>query len=164
MNQAGQPGNGNAAPQQDQTAAAVPGEAPFVEGAATQPGARVRSGGGNQQASANPITGDGFREWTDRMRDVEEMVNDPQLRAQAAAIREKMAALRAAYKNDQQAPSWKQVDENVAEPLAALRDAISTELLRRESADARVPIDKEPVPAAYADEVRRYYERLGSGK
>ncbi|HVX85159.1 MAG TPA: hypothetical protein VH253_10125 [Phycisphaerae bacterium] len=165
-NQPGQPGAGNANPQQDQTASAIPTIPPFVESPspATRPGARVRSGGGAQQASADPITGDGFREWTDRMRDVEEMVNDPQLRAQAAAIREKMAALRAQYKNDQQAPSWKEVDENIAQPLAQLRDAISTELLRRDSADARVPIDKEPVPAGYADEVRRYYERLGSGK
>ena len=43
-------------------------------------------------------------------------------------------------------------------------DKIAAELLRRDSADARVPIDREPVPAAYAEEVRRYYERLGSGK
>ncbi|HVS71918.1 MAG TPA: hypothetical protein VHQ47_11740 [Phycisphaerae bacterium] len=163
-NQSGQPGAGNANPQQNQTASAIPAIPPFMESSTTQPGARNRSGGGAQQASADPITGDGFREWTDRMRDVEEMVNDPQLRAQAAAIREKMAALRAQYRTNQQAPSWKEVDENIAQPLAQLRDAISTELLRRDSADARVPIDKEPVPAAYADEVRRYYERLGSGK
>jgi hypothetical protein len=154
---------------QDAQAPAQAGDVPdprFADGRipATQPDERTRTGAGGGLASENPITGEGFREWTDRMRDVEEMVNDPALRAQAAAIRERMAELRAQAKRDEQAPSWKVVDENVAKPLAQLRDAISSELLRRESADARVPIDKEPVPAAYAEEVRQYYERLGSGK
>ena len=30
--------------------------------------------------------------------------------------------------------------------------------------EALVPIDREPVPPQYAEEVRRYYERLGAGK
>jgi hypothetical protein len=98
------------------------------------------------------------------MRDIEEMVNDPRLRADAAAIRERAAALRAEYKRNAQAPSWNTVNESIGQPLAELRDKIAAELLRRDSADARVPIDREPVPAAYAEEVRRYYERLGSGK
>jgi len=45
-----------------------------------------------------------------------------------------------------------------------LRDAVAQELLRRESAEALVPIDREPVPPEYAEKVRRYYERLGSGR
>ena len=38
------------------------------------------------------------------------------------------------------------------------------ELMRRESSEARVPIDREPVPPEYAEQVKRYYERLGSGE
>jgi hypothetical protein len=116
------------------------------------------------QPGEAPITGDGFREWSDRMRDVEEMVNDPKLRAEAAAIRERATALRAEFKRHAQVPNWNTLNESIGQPLAELRDKVAAELLKRDSADARVPIDREPVPAAYAEEVRRYYERLGSGK
>jgi hypothetical protein len=98
------------------------------------------------------------------MRDVEEMVNDPKLRAEAAAIRERATALRAEFKRHAQVPNWNTLNESIGQPLAELRDKVAAELLKRDSADARVPIDREPVPAAYAEEVRRYYERLGSGK
>jgi hypothetical protein len=37
-------------------------------------------------------------------------------------------------------------------------------VLRRESGDNLVPIDREPVPPEYVEQVRRYYERLGSGR
>ena len=35
-----------------------------------------------------PITGDDYRNWADGMRDVEELIEDPELRAEAARIRE----------------------------------------------------------------------------
>ena len=54
--------------------------------------------------------------------------------------------------------------ESIGRPLYDLRDKVTQELLRRGSNEARVPIDREPVPAEYADSVRRYYERLGSGR
>ena len=49
-------------------------------------------------------------------------------------------------------------------PLVELRDKVAEELLRREASEALVPIDREPVPADYVEQVRRYYERLGSGR
>jgi hypothetical protein len=36
-------------------------------------------------------------------------------------------------------------------------------MARRQSNDALVPIDRDPVPARYSDLVRRYYEELGKG-
>ena len=49
-----------------------------------------RQGGLSRYAAENPasapLTGDGFREWSDRLRDVEEMVDDPNLRSQAARM------------------------------------------------------------------------------
>jgi hypothetical protein len=53
---------------------------------------------------------------------------------------------------------------SIGKPLLELRQAVSEELLRRESSEALVPIDREPVPATYAEQVRRYYERLGSSR
>jgi hypothetical protein len=121
------------------------------------------NGGSGGDAAAPLAGGLGFREWSDRMRDVEEMVGDPQLRAEAARIRERATALRAQIKASGQAPDWQTVQTMVVRPLADLRDEISREILRRDNSAAKVPVDREPIPPAYADQVRRYYERLGEG-
>ena len=49
-------------------------------------------------------------------------------------------------------------------PLAELRDRLSEELARRDSKDALVPIDRDPVPPKYTEHVRRYYEELGRSR
>jgi hypothetical protein len=92
------------------------------------------------------------------------MVGDPKLRAEAAAIRERAKAARADFKKNAKAPNWDMIDQTIGRPLAELRDAVAQELARRDSSEALVPIDREPVPPEYADKVRRYYERLGSGR
>jgi hypothetical protein len=92
------------------------------------------------------------------------MVGDPRLRAEAARIRERARAERAEFNRHSKQPNWDVVQQTIGKPLAELRDQVAQELLRRESAEALVPIDREPVPPEYADQVRRYYERLGSGK
>ena len=38
------------------------------------------------------------------------------------------------------------------------------EVRKRDTPDALVPIDRDPVPPEFVDGVRRYYERLGSGR
>jgi hypothetical protein len=111
-----------------------------------------------------PITGDNFRDWSDRLRDVEEMVGDPRLRAEAARIRERAKAARADFNRHSIQPNWDMVRETIGRPLVELRDAVAQELLRRDSSEALVPLDREPVSPEYAEQVRRYYERLGSGK
>ena len=52
----------------------------------------------------------------------------------------------------------------VAEPLVELRGRIDEEIRRRESPDSLVPIDRDAAPAEFAEEVRLYYQRLGSGE
>jgi len=37
-------------------------------------------------------------------------------------------------------------------------------LLRQNSRQAVVPLDRDPVPPRYTEKTRRYYEKLGSGK
>ena len=49
-------------------------------------------------------------------------------------------------------------------PLMEVRSRIADELARRESSDALVPIDRDPVPTRYSDLVRRYYEELGKDR
>lgn len=111
-----------------------------------------------------PLTGEEFRNWSDRLRDVEEMVDDPELRAEAARIRDRARSMRAEFKRHSAEPNWELVRVQVAEPLLELRDRVSQELLRRASKQALVPLDRDPVPPGYSEKTRRYYERLGSGQ
>ncbi len=89
-------------------------------------GGRSAGGGlldllGEAQTSSGPLTGDDFRPWADRLRDVEEMLDDPQLRAEAAKIRDRASAMRAEFKRHSQQPNWELVRETISKPLAELR-------------------------------------------
>ena len=111
-----------------------------------------------------PITGEGFRDWSDRLRDVEEMVDNPELQAEAARIRDRARGIRAELKRHSKPPDWDLVRAGVFEPLVELRDRIAEELLRRANKDAIMPLDRDPVPPKYSEKIRRYYERLGTGQ
>ncbi len=125
-------------------------------------GARQSEGGANHEFA--PISGEDFLNWSDRLRDVEEMVDDPELRAEAARIRDEARAIRAEMKRHSKEPNWNLVRVNIAQPLVELSNRVSDELLRRTSKQAMVPLDRDPVPPKYSEKTRRYYERLGSGK
>jgi len=112
----------------------------------------------------SPITGEDFRDWSDRLRDVEEMVADPELRAEAARIRERARAIRADLKRHSEMPQWDLVRAQVSEPLVELESRVADEVLRRTSKKSLVPLDRDPVPPRFSERTRRYYERLGSGK
>ncbi|MEX2177047.1 MAG: hypothetical protein WD872_21975 [Pirellulaceae bacterium] len=111
-----------------------------------------------------PLTGEEFRDWSDRLRDVEEMVEDTDLRAEAARIRERAREVRSAFKRHSELPQWDLVRDQIAQPLVELQDRVSEALLRRTSQQAVVPLDRDPVPPQYSEKTRKYYERLGSGK
>jgi hypothetical protein len=119
--------------------------------------------GGDDRLVA-PIAGEDYVEWSDRLRDVEEMIADPELRAEAARIRDRAKEIRKDVKRHSAPPNWDLVRATIANPLAELQRRVSEELLRRSSQDALVPIDRDPVPAQYEEQVRRYYERLGAGR
>jgi hypothetical protein len=126
-----------------------------------------RDGGGIFQSLADslgggPITGDQFRQWADRMRDVEEILDDPDLRAEAARIRDRAREFRFDFKRHSQQPQWSLVRELVAEPLEELQRQVGQELLRRSAQrNSLVPVDRDPVPEEFAEQVRQYYEQLG---
>jgi hypothetical protein len=118
------------------------------------------SGGGGED-QAGPLTGERFVEWSDRLRNVEEMLDDPALRTEVARVRELAKGVRSEFKRHSVPPNWDMVQTKISAPLAELRDRVTEELARRESKDNLVPIDRDPVPSKYADRVRRYYEELG---
>ncbi|HEY2951884.1 MAG TPA: hypothetical protein VGK40_04830 [Verrucomicrobiae bacterium] len=122
--------------------------------------------GGGQQAGASspdgPITGEDYKDWEDRLREVEELVDLPQIRTEVARIRERARAMRVEFKRHGKAPQWELVQSQVAGPLAEVRHRVGEELAKRLSNDALVPIDRDPVPNKFSDLVRRYYEKLGT--
>ena len=107
------------------------------------------------------MTGDGFVDWSDRLRDVEEMLDAPELRTEVARIRDRARAVRLEYRRHGEKPDWAVVKLQIAGPLVEVRSRVAEELARRESNDALVPIDRDPVPARFSELVRRYYEQLG---
>jgi hypothetical protein len=96
---------------------------------------------------------------------VEELVRDPELRAEAARIREAAREIRIEYKRHSKDPEWPIVRRLIAEPLDQLRERISEELIRKSAKQNEiVPIDRDPVPNQFQNRLDRYYERLGSGR
>jgi hypothetical protein len=110
------------------------------------------------------ITGDDFGPWSERLRDVEELIDVPDLRNDVAAARERVRLMRQEFKRDSKKPDWAVVQLQVIKPLVEVRDRIAEELARRQSTDSLVPIDRDPVPNRYSELVRRYYEELGKDK
>ncbi len=120
---------------------------------------------GQQSAASSPITGDGFRAWSDSLREVEEMVDDPKLRSEASQIRDRAREMRIDLKRNAKEPEWELVEELIATPLRELKQNVSEELMRRSAEkNAAVPLDRDPVPRQFQSAVERYYERIGSGQ
>jgi len=116
---------------------------------------------GNGGPGSGPITGEDFATWADRVRDVESMVDMPDLQNNLANAREQARRLRTEFKRDLKKPDWTVVDLKIVKPLVEVRNQITEELARRGSREALVPIDRDPVPTRYSELVRRYYEQLG---
>lgn len=111
-----------------------------------------------------PITGEDFRDWSDRLRDVEEMVDDPQIRAEAARIRERARSMKAEARRHSKDPNYKLWRVDVAEPLLELRNRVNEELVRKTSKRSLTPVDRDPTPPGFSEKTRRYYEQLGKGE
>ena len=111
-----------------------------------------------------PLTGDEFDRWTERLRDVEELVDTPEWRNALATARERARQVRRDWRVDMKKPDWAVVDLQIVKPLVEVRNRLAEELSRRESKDSLAPIDRDPVPTRYSETVRRYYEELGKDK
>ncbi len=172
-NQPGQQGQGGNQPGQQGQRGNQPGQLRGQQGRQTR-GVQRGGGGGNgvdrlldgfnNTRPGNPIMGEGFREWSDRMRDVEELLDNPELRAETARIRDRVRGAREEFKRHSKVPDWTKLQEMVADPIRELRDRVAEEVRKRESPDSLVPIDRDPVPPRFTEGVRKYYERLGGGR
>ena len=134
-------------------------------------GALMEHGGGNANQAGGGYAGGGggvpvqdLGDWLNRLDRVEALLERPQLRAGVARVQQAAEQLRGDMKRNASKPSPEQIQQTLLAPLTELRDAISSELARREGRENDAPIDRDPVPRKYEASVRRYYEALGGGK
>jgi hypothetical protein len=121
---------------------------------------RSREGGVNPQSA--PLTGEDYVQWTDRLRDIEELIEDPELKAQATRVREAAREFRMEYKRHSKEPQWDLVKKMISNPLQELQRRVREELVRKTAKQNElVPLDRDPVPEKYRSELDRYFERLG---
>jgi hypothetical protein len=116
------------------------------------------------RANVGPLTGGDFNRWAERVRDVEELVDTPEMRKAVAAALERARMLRLDFRRDQKKPDWAVVQMEILKPLVEVRNRVAEELARRDNKDSLAPIDRDPVPTRFAESVRRYYEELGKDK
>ncbi len=134
---------------------------------AFNPGADAGGGFGGWEGgrvNAGPLTGEDFARWAERLRDVEDLVETPEMRNALAAARERARTLRRDFRQDQKKPDWTVVQMEIVKPLVEVRNRVAEELARRDSKQTLTPIDRDPVPTRFAEPVRRYYEELGKDK
>ena len=158
--QGGQGGRGDRRQQANQR-----GQRQALDLSSLDPSLANEGGSADRRGSrGGPITGEQFAEWSDRLRDVEEMVDLPDLRNEVSMARERARLMRQEFKAERKKPDWAKVELQVVKPLVEVRQKLQEELARREVKDSLVPIDRDPVPARYSELVRRYYENLGKEK
>ena len=88
------------------------------------------------------------------------MLTEPELRNEAATVRDRARMLRSDFERHSKEPQWDLVQEKITRPLIELQKLISDKLAQLQGDDL-VPIDRDPVPERYADRVRSYFEELG---
>jgi hypothetical protein len=119
-------------------------------------------GGGT--GGGGPLLSASYGAWNDNLRDVEQMIDDPALRNQVAAARDRARLMRLEYRRHGVKPDWTTVQLQVVKPLIEARNRLADELARRDSHDALAPVDRDPPPAQFSELVERYFENLGKGR
>jgi len=150
--------NGGQRQQGAQAGGAQGGEDRLRQFAEQLGGAEGRGGTGG------PITGNNFVDWSDRLRDVERVLDPADLRNQLATVRERVGAFRGEYRERGRAPDEEVVRKQILAPLTQVRVWLQEELVRQQNSQSLVPLDRDPVPEHYSELVRKYYEKLGSAQ
>ena len=117
-----------------------------------------------ERPDSGVFTGSGYEQWSDRLRNVEELLNNPELRNEAAKVQDRARALRIELKRSNEAPQVSYLNTRITQPLMELRDRVVEELSKKDAGKNLAPVDRDPVPAEFRDLVKRYYQELGAGK
>ncbi len=114
-----------------------------------------------ENSTRGPLAGGDYRDWSDRLRDVEEMLTERDLREDVARVRDRARAVRTEFTRHGREPQWDLVQQQIMRPLMELQERLRDKLAQLQSDEALVPIDRDPVPDRFADVVRSYFENLG---
>ena len=117
-----------------------------------------------EQPDTGVFTGNGYEQWSDRLRTVEELLDNSELRNEAAKVQDRARALRIELKRSNEAPQVSHLNTRITQPLMELRDRVVEELSKKDAGKNLAPVDRDPVPAEFRDLVKRYYQELGAGK
>lgn len=117
-----------------------------------------------EQEDRSVFTGNGYEQWSDRLRNVEELLNQPELRNEAAKVLDNARSLRIDLKRSNEAPQVANLNTRITQPLMELRDRVVEELSKKDAGKNLAPVDRDPVPAEFRELVKRYYQELGAGK
>ncbi len=166
-----QPGNGGQrAAGQDSAQSGAANAGPGGDADRLREAARQFGGGGAMGGSRGglglngPITGNNFVDWSDRMREVEQVVDSPDLRNRLTEARERVAAYRTDFRRRGLKPDPNALRSQVLAPMAEVRVRLQEDLARLANVKSLVPLDHDPVPENYSEMVRQYYEKLGGGQ
>lgn len=121
-------------------------------------------GAGEAPQPNGPIAGGDYEEWSGRLRNVESMVEQEDLRNELAKVMDDARAMRIEFRRNNAPPQAGAIDQKITMPLVEIRDRLAEELAKLDEENPLAPIDRDPVPREYRELVRRYYEELGSGR
>ena len=117
-----------------------------------------------EEISPDPITGEGYEEWANKLGNIEEMLEQDDLRNEIAKVLDDARAMRIDYRRDNLPPQASTLQKRITNPLVEIRNQLTEELAKLDKENPLAPIDRDPVPGEFRELVRRYYEELGSGK
>lgn len=118
----------------------------------------------SEEQDRGVFTGTGYEQWADRLRNVEELLNNPELRNDAAKIFDRAREMRIGIKRSNEAPQAAYLNQRITQPLMELRDRVVEELSKRDAGKNLAPVDRDPVPPEFRELVKRYYQELGAGR
>jgi len=130
-----------------------------------QPNAPGDQGGaGLGGAFAGPLQGGGFKDWADRLRDLQDMLPDTQMQSDAAQLLSEARSFRADLVRRSLDPDWQLVQRQLLAPMRELEAKIAEARAELDPDRQQVRLDRDPVPERYQEMVQRYYEKLGQGE
>ncbi len=136
-----------------------PGEAGKGQAEASSSSEGQGAGGAGRGKSA--ITGENFKEWSERLSDLEAVVEDPEAQSAVARARKASRELRKDFKRHSVEPDQAALAEAVLRPLTEAAGKLDARLHELDRKDPLAPVCRDPVPERYAEIVRRYFEELG---
>ncbi len=117
-----------------------------------------------EEISPDPITGEGYEEFAKQLGNIEEMIDEEDLRNELAKVSDEARAMRIDYRRDNLPPQADQITTRITNPLVELRNRLTEELAKLDKENPLAPIDRDPVPGEFRELVKKYYEELGSGE